>query len=279
MKTLTIPRRAWTLVSILSSFGLAACLHGGSPTEGADLYLLMGQSNMSGRGLLDELPSRYRTMDAAISVYGNDGVWRVASEPLDVATNQIDTVSADMAAGVGPGLVFARTMSGSRPGRRIGLVPCAKGGSSITQWARSASRETLYGSCLARAREAQARGRIAGILWYQGESDADTQADADAWPGRFSNMMDTFRRDLGEPGLPLVVVGLGDRPLTGPYAQRFAAWATVQTGQFSLRMESQAYVSAAGLPRNADKLHLSTDGQIILGHRLAVAMITAERDR
>jgi hypothetical protein len=33
------------------------------------------------------------------------------------------------------------------------------------------------------------------------------------------------------------------------------------------------------LPRNADNLHLSTDGQIILGDRLARAMIIAERER
>lgn len=239
----------------------------------------MGQSNMSGQGILEELPAPSRTIDPAITVYGNDGVWRIASEPLDDATNQIDAVSADAAVGVGPGLSFARTLRQKRPDRRIGLVACTKGGTSITRWARSLSRETLYGSCLARAHEARAQGQFAGILWYQGESDTDTQADADAWAGRFSDMMDVFRRDLGEPTLPLVVVGLGDQPMTGPYAGRFVAWDTVQKDQLNLRMNSQVYVSAAGLPRNADNLHLSTDGQIILGNRLAGAMSVAQRVR
>lgn len=248
------------------------------PTSQAqtDVYLLMGQSNMSGRGVLAEATPDGAVGDPAIIVYGNDGVWRIATDPLDSATDQIDAVSADPAAGVGPGLAFARTLVGLRPGRRIALVPCAKGGSSITEWARSNARTSLYGSCLARAKEAEAGGRLSGVLWYQGESDTDTVADADAWAGRFAQMIDMFRRDLGAPRLPVVVVGLGDRPRSGPYAERFAAWATVQSAQAALRLADQSYVSAAGLPRNPDELHLSSSGQDVLGRRLAVAMSVLE---
>ena len=127
-------RRLCTVVSILSTFGLVSCLHSASPTTAdTEIYLLMGQSNMSGRGLLEELPTQRRTIDPAITVYGNDGAWRIASEPLDSATNQIDAVSADAAAGVGPGLSFAKALRQRRPDRRIGLIPCAKGGTSITR--------------------------------------------------------------------------------------------------------------------------------------------------
>lgn len=259
-----------TTVALLA---LTACQYTKVPTQvQMDIYLLMGQSNMSGRGLLNQAVSD----DRFIRVYGNDGLWKNATEPLDSAVNQVDPVSADAAAGIGPGLFFAQALRKERPDQAVGLVPCAKGGTSITQWARSDARTTLYGSCLARAREVMGEGRIAGILWYQGETDADGLADADAWSERFSAMISSFRHDLGQPGLPLVVVGLGDRPMTGRYADRFKAWSTVQVAQARLRLPRQAFVSAAGLSRNDDQLHLSMEGQAILGPRLAGAMVALQ---
>lgn len=269
------PDTAWLrrLAATSLVFGLSACQHMTAQTWGqTDLYLLMGQSNMSGRGLLQTESSEHQT----IRVYGNDGLWTKAKEPVDTAVNQIDAVSADPAAGVGPGLFFAQALQAKRPFTRIGLVPCAKGGTSISQWAPSLNRMSLYGSCLARASEAMAQGKIAGILWYQGESDADSLSDAQAWPQRFALMMASFRHDLGQPSLPLVVVGLGDRPMAGPYAARFSAWATVQLAQSQMSLPSQANVSAAGLPRNDDQLHLSTEAQAVLGERLAGAMLTLQ---
>jgi hypothetical protein len=254
---------------------LAGCVSSG-PQAQADLYVLMGQSNMSGRGLLSDLQEAALASDPQIRVYGNDGIWREAFEPLDSAEGQVDEVSLDRAAGVGPGLAFARTLRALRPARPVGLVPCAKGGTAIAEWMPSHDRSTLYGSCLARVREAQNQGRLAGILWYQGESDADSDVDATTWAARFETMITTFRADVGDPELALVVVGLGDRPLWGPYAHRFAAWETVQTAQAALRLANQAFVPAAGLPRNEDQLHLSTAGQIALGDSLAKAISSLE---
>jgi hypothetical protein len=235
------------------------------------IYLLMGQSNMSGRGVLTEVPPGSLDPDDAIQLYGNDGRWRKAAEPLDTARGQIDKVSRDPD-GVGPGLAFAKAMLKRHPGRPIGLVTCAKGGSAIGEWKPSTDRSTLYGSCLARAREAAPFGQIAGMLWYQGETDARTEARAQAWAGLFTQMIGQFRADLGKPDLPLAVVGLGDQPQAGGFAGQFPAWNTVQASQKSLRLDHQVYVSAAGLPRNPDELHLNTDSQVRLGGMLARVM-------
>lgn len=235
------------------------------------IYLLMGQSNMSGRGVLAEITPGTLDPDERIQLYGNDGRWRRAAEPLDTAHGQIDRVSADPD-GVGPGLVFAKAMLQRRPGQTIGLVTCAKGGSAISEWTPSQERSTLYGSCLARAKEAAPFGRIAGILWYQGESDTRTEVNARAWAEWFTAMITRFRADLGRPDLPLAVVGLGDQPRTGRYAGQFPAWSAVQASQAALRLDHQVFVSAAGLPMNDDQLHLSTAAQMRLGQALARAM-------
>lgn len=255
------------LIAGLSSLALPATA---DPPPRA-IYLLMGQSNMSGRGLLEEASPGVLDPDERIQLYGNDARWRRAAEPLDTAKGQLDKVSADPD-GVGPGLVFAKAMLQRHPGRFIGLVTCAKGGSAISEWKPSPERATLYGSCLARAREAARFGQIAGILWYQGETDARTELAAQAWGERFTAMITQFRAELGQPDVPLAVVGLGDQPQSGRYAGQFPAWATVQASQAALRLDHQVHVSAGGLPMNADQLHLNTASQVKLGQALAQAM-------
>jgi hypothetical protein len=235
-----------------------------------DVYLLTGQSNMSGRGLVEELTAEERVADPAIQLYGNDGVTRVALDPLDDPKDQVDAVSGDVQAAVGPGLFFARTLRGLN-GRPILLVPCAKGGSSIGQWKPGGGRDTLYGSCLARAR--QVGGKVRGILWYQGESDAGRADAADGWRASFGALIDQFRADLGGKRLPIVLVQLADPPSPEVMAPRtFPSWAAIQAAQAGPMPACVAMVSAQGLPLKSDTLHLTTAGQRVLGGKLAPAM-------
>lgn len=246
------------------------------PDQRPLVFLLMGQSNMSGRGALEGLMALERKANPHILVLANDDRVRPALDPLDDPTGQTDPVSLDREAGVGPGLFFARQIAAQRR-RGVMLVPCAKGGSAIAQWAPGGSAETLFGSCLRRARLASATGELAGALWYQGESDAREAASARAWPEAYQRMLCALRTGLGRPDLPVVTVVIGDRPDTGPYAGRYPAWSLVQHQQGQLRLSDHATVSAAGLPRNPDQLHLSTAAQRTLGKRLARGLDRAEK--
>ncbi len=248
-----------------------------APTDATIAFVLMGQSNMSGRGALAEATAAMLEPDPRIRVLGNDGVVTIAREPIDSAVGQVDHVSVDRAAGIGPGLSFAKTLLARQPGRRILLIPCAKGGSAIAAWRPDRERTTLYGSCLARTNAAGREARIAGVLWYQGESDAETPALARAWPAEFAQMVHQLRQDLGQPRLPVIAVAIGDRPTEGSYGARFPAWAAMQRAQRAIRGRCLAVVSGAGLPRNADGLHVSTRGQVALGAKLATAWMKIER--
>lgn len=242
------------------------------PPADMDIYLLMGQSNMSGRGDMAELPKPLAS-SGIVWLYGNDGVWRPAQEPLDDPAHEVDAVSSDAGkAGVGPGLSFAEAMTATA--RPIALVPCAKGGSSLSQWTPNPSRTRLYGSCLARAREASAHGRIAGVLWYQGETDAGTVETAQVWGERMTILIARMRQDLGNACLPWVIVGLSDRPDPARWPKPTDGWTTVQAAQVEVAssLADVGYVSAAGLPKNADGIHLSTAAQLQLGPKLAAAM-------
>jgi hypothetical protein len=255
---------------------LTACASGLWPRAAMEpeVWLLMGQSNMSGRGLLAELPPGWNRPDPRILLLGNDGVVRPAVEPLDSAEGQIDAVSADAAAAVGPGLTFARARLEADPDRRILLVPCAKGGTAIAEWTPATDRSTLFGSCVARAREARTFGRLAGGIWYQGESDTRTWEAAQGWAARCADMLSAFREAMAQPNLPVIVVSLGDPPEIGEYAGRYPHWEAVRAAQDALRLNHVRVVPARGLPRNSDGLHLSTAGQLALGRRLAEAAET-----
>ncbi len=236
-----------------------------------DVYLLTGQSNMSGRGLVEELTSEERVADPAIQLYGNDGKIRPALDPLDDATGQVDAVSSDAGiAAVGPGLFFARAARAVRH-RPILLVPCAKGGSSIEQWKPGGGRDTLYGSCLARARAVS--GRVRGILWYQGETDAGRPDSAQAWRAAFEALVGRFRQDLDAPRLPIVIVQLADPPSPRVSAPKtYPSWAAIQVVQAGPLPACVAMVPARGLPMKPDELHLTTAAQRVVGARLAAAM-------
>ncbi|ESQ79638.1 sialate O-acetylesterase [Asticcacaulis sp. YBE204] len=244
------------------------------PPKDMDIYLLMGQSNMSGRGDLSTLPPDARKTDPRIWLYGNDGVWKLAADPLDSSTGQIDAVSNELSskgedkAGVGPGLSFAKALKTKRP---VGLVTCAKGGSSLGQWTPNPARDRLYGSCLARAKEAAGKGRIVGVLWYQGETDGRSNDTASTYGARLTGLVTHVRTDLNDACLPWVIVGLADQPDPAK-SNGYTAWAEVQAQQKAFTVNRVGYVSAAGLPKNNDDLHLTTEAQLILGVRLAAEM-------
>ncbi|MDG2127900.1 MAG: sialate O-acetylesterase [Fuerstiella sp.] len=83
--------------------------------------LLMGQSNMVGRGEMTRWPPHPRVLS-----FNRAGKWIPAVDPLH------ETSSRDR---VGPGVSFARGMLHVvDQGITIGLIPCAVGGSPLSRW-------------------------------------------------------------------------------------------------------------------------------------------------
>src|SRR5882757_7754900 len=87
------------------------------------VYLLVGQSNMAGRGK----PERIDTLtDPQILMFSKDEKWLPAKEPL--------AFDKPAVAGVGPGLAFGKAILASDKTMTIGLVPAAVGGTAIDLW-------------------------------------------------------------------------------------------------------------------------------------------------
>src|SRR3954469_4618409 len=122
------------------------------------LFLLIGQSNMAGRGTVE--PQDQET-NPRIFMLNKQNEWELARDPLHFDKPNI--------AGVGLASEFARTLAKRDPQMKIGLIPCAFGGTSLDQWKPGGK---LYNQALDPAPTAKKSGAIDGILWHQGEADA-----------------------------------------------------------------------------------------------------------
>lgn len=127
--------------------------------------------------------------------------WETAREPLHA---DIDTKKA---CGVGPGMSFANVVRERvAEGESVGLVPCAVGGTAIKEWARG---EKLYENMVMRSKESlKSGGEIKALLWYQGESDATHQHDAEAYQRNMETLISNVREDLELPSLPIIQVSV-----------------------------------------------------------------------
>ena len=233
------------------------------------LFILAGQSNMVGWA---SVPLEEKT-DPRIYVFGNDYRWRIATEPVDHAFNQVDKVSEDRIAGFGPSLAFAFASLDRHPQAVIGLIPCAKNASAIAQWQRNLSDQSLYGSCLKRVRAASTMGRIAGVLFFQGETDAQDpnqfptpEANPFDWAELFTTFITDLRTDLNQSSLPVVFAQLGSN--NAPEA--FLNWEVVKQEQLSVQLPKTAMIITDDLPL-LDGLHFTTQSYRIIGERFAEA--------
>lgn len=263
-----------------------------------DLWLLAGQSNMQGIG---EMSERLPPLSKA-AMLSFDKTWKPAVEPLHrfwetkesaqykvsphlgfgITKEELDRSyeqlhaqdAADPVGGVGPGAFFAESLI-RLCGVPIGLLPCALSGSPLDMWQKDFCErtgdnfeDTLFGDLIDRVE--LAGGRIAGVLWYQGESDA-LPGTAETYLQRFEKFVDDVRSSLGDPELPFITVQLANTENIDEWT-REDAWNRLRDSQRLAAevIENVDVVAAADLPRN-DHVHLSGKGQRALGVRLAKA--------
>jgi mannose-6-phosphate isomerase-like protein (cupin superfamily) len=225
------------------------------------LYLLIGQSNMSGRG---QVEAQDREIHSRVFALNRDSQWAPAADPI-----HFDKPIA----GVGPGPTFGKALADRDPALRIGLIPCAVGGSPLATWTPGGFWEQThshpYDDALVRARIASEQGTLRGILWHQGESDSN-ERDAATYLDRLAALVEALRAELDAPELPFVCATLGDfyvarNPWAGQVNQALR--------RVPQRIQHAVCVDATGLGHGGDELHFDAQAARELGRRYAQAMI------
>ncbi|QHT65920.1 sialate O-acetylesterase [Rhodocytophaga rosea] len=230
------------------------------------VYLLLGQSNMAGRGVVEPEDQQ---VHPRIHMLDKNNEWKPASDPM-----HFDKPIA----GVGPGLTFGKLMADTDSKITIGLVPCAAGGSSIDAWKvggyHDQTKSYPYDEALKRARIAMQTGQLKGIIWHQGESDSEP-GKADTYAQKLKELIANLRKELNAPDLPVVVATLPDF-----YANRIPEAAKVNQALQELpgQMPSTACISTADLTHKGDTIHFDSPSARELGRRYAKAMQTLQQN-
>ena len=240
--------------------------------EGAahlDLWLLCGQSNMKGRGFMPEEP---KNDPRIVMMHIKDDQWYLARHPLHL-TGDAKTFQGHDNAGVGPGLAFAEVLAAQDKTAAIGLVPCAVGGSSIKLWQKGAK---LYEDALRRAKlalqtTAPVKARLRGILWLQGEANANAE-ELPLHAERLRAMIEAFRTDLAQPDLPFIACTVGEiQP--EPRLSDLKAMNEIQLA-LPKSVPHTACVDARDLKTHiGDSVHFDTAAQNEIGKRYAAKIV------
>lgn len=233
-----------------------------SPTNRSQklhLYLLIGQSNMAGRG---EVEDQDRKVHPRVFTFTKDNKWVPAIDPL-----HFDKPIA----GVSLGSTFGRVIADADDSIRVGLIPCAVGGTPLKRWQKGGD---LWNQAVARTKAAQQDGTLRGILWHQGESDAGSKETAENYGQRLAEMVLDLRKELATPNVPFVAGTLGDFLAEETKSGEPAHWKVVnkQIQAAAKDVPQMAVADAKGLKAMRDNVHFDAASLREFGRRYATAI-------
>lgn len=245
---------------------LGACVCSAAPLP-VKSVLLIGQSNMAGRGEFDEVPP-IDNSDRRLLMLRN-GRWQPLSEPICVDRG----VFGSWHSGIGLGASFARAFADARPDVRIGLIPCADGGTRLSDWEPGSA---LYDNAVFQVRQARRTSEVVAILWHQGEGDSDTPERATAYREKFTAFLAALRRDAGLEDVPVVVGELGRfLAVTKRWEGLPENFGTVNAALHAVADADPkiGIVSSEGLTCKDDEIHFNSKSLRELGRRYAAELL------
>ncbi len=194
--------------------------------EEFDVYILAGQSNMDGRGLVADLhkshPKLTRPQTGIPFWYANSFEGGYSTGWIDLAPGYSippgfgKKGSKTLPSGTfGVEVVFGSAMAKHSEGRRVAIIKVARGGTSLVRdWLVDTSKKgPLYPLLIDTVKQGLAEmqergdvGHLRGMVWHQGESDRRSKVYAD----RLEEFVTRVRTDLQAPDLPLAIGAVFD---------------------------------------------------------------------
>ena len=219
------------------------------------IFLMAGQSNMAGRGVVEP---RDTLSDPRIVTINRNNELIIAKEPLHFYEPNLT--------GLDCGVSFARELIKHYNTITVLLVPAAVGGSSSTQWLGDSLHRNirLLSNFKARVEAVKKYGTIKGILWHQGEADTEPKLIL-GYEGRLQKIFSQLRSYCDDATLPIVIGELGS------FSGNQANWDLInQSIHHYVSTDKQAtVVDTHDLKPKDDKIHFNSEGQRIMGERMA----------
>lgn len=263
-----------------------------------DVFVMAGQSNMRGNGFYKDPwtdpPTSYLDhVNSSIHLFQCNETWTLAQEPthrLDLSIRAVNHNLSDpsvkdpnyhLLRGFSLGTSFATEYRKQMKNVPVGLIASAHGGTTLDEWSPDLMKNTtnpynntLYGAMLARLEKQE--NQVAGILWYQGESDAASTENAASYKKKFEKFITTTREYLNDPQLPFLFVQIARQIQGGQDIDN--EWSMIRDAQRQVNddydVKRVGGVTTVDLPMD-DRIHLSAIGQKRIGQRLARAAANA----
>ena len=249
---------------------------GTSPIEGKELFILFGQSNMSGMSPMPQEPWPINENITFMVQYDCPRLDQTKDEWLPAEPPLHGCQWATGGIGLGLADYFGVALAEAWPDAKIGLIPNAipavtidvfmKGGPSPGGGMKALpdGYTSAYTLMVDRAIEAQKLGRIRGILLHQGESDFN-QGLGDEWLGKLSVVVADLRADLDlTEEVPFLA---GEISPESSYSGH-----NVYVRQVPDAIPNSAVISADGTHIH-DIAHFDQDSARIMGERYAEAFL------
>ena len=214
--------------------------------------LLIGQSNMAGRGFPHEAAP---ICDERIFMLRN-GRWQMMTEPIHFDRS---------VAGIGPAASFAAAWCDANKNEQIGLIPCAEGGSALDEWKEGG---ILFRHAVSETKYALESSELIAILWHQGESDSYDGKYKEYYE-KFDKIVNALRKELGASDVPLIIGGLGDYLGKNGFGLSCPEYAQVNQEllRYAENTKNCYYVTGNGLYPNPDGIHINAKSQRRFGVR------------
>lgn len=275
------------------------------------VYYLGGQSNMDGYGFVSELPAGLAGEMPGVMIYhGNTsadntavdgrGIWSTLCPGHGVGFSS-DGSNNSYSDRFGVELSFAEKIKELFPDEKIAIIKYSRGGTSIDTAAAGGAGAWLpaytggngvnqYDHFLATVKGALAAGDIdgdgkkdvlipSGILWMQGESDANNEYATSIYKENLAMLIDSIRNVFSAPDMPVAIGRISDSHndadslvwTWGDAVREAQAKYVAEDGKAALVTSTDSY-------GYSDPWHYNSEGYIDLGRKFAEA-IAAIRQR
>ena len=221
-------------------------------------FLMIGQSNMAGRGdIRDVAPIENPHLKLL-----RNGRWQRMSSPVNPDR---------FFSGVSLAESFADAYQ-KEHNVDVGLIPCADGGTQMEQWKEGS---LLFDHAVMQTRLALRTSNLAGVLWHQGESDCHP-GRAEVYRDRLEAFYAALSRELDLDQVPFILGGLGDFLAELETEKAFYPGVNRQIREFAAAHPMTAFAPAGGLAGRPDHLHFTAQAARELGLRYYSAFKSIE---
>lgn len=218
-------------------------------------FLMIGQSNMAGRGEFADVEPIENSSCYMLRM----GRWQPMREPVNPDRAIFEGIYHT---GIGLASSFADELA-KDSGLEIGLIPCADGGTKICQWQPG---EVLYDHAVMMTGLALRSAELGGIIWHQGESDC-INYNEEEYSRMFLNTMTNLRRELGAEELPLIIGELSENITEEHNLGDNVRKMNILLHKLQKQLPNCGIVAVQDLPLKPDGIHFNSVAYRELGKR------------